>query len=302
MPVRSGVEYVTGLQDGRDIWYRGEPVEDITVHPAFSSCLPALMQLFDLQHDPAYRQMITYPSPQTGEPVGQSFRMPRGVGDFASRRSMLDTWASATGGMLVQSPDYASTGLMALASARDFLAKGDPRFGVHPLRYYEHCREQDLCVAHVPAVGVTPQLPETARPYASAFRVTTSRSDGLLVSGMCQPAPLVSVAHELLVCGGAPLKSGQGDHALAFALPVATPGVSLVCREVRSHRNPFDHPLAARLDIPTCTLLFEDVLVPWERVFLSGNVDLHNRLMTATGFSAQVGHQVGIVSRPNLLS
>jgi len=291
MPVRSGTEYVAGLQDGRDVWYRGEPVEDITVHPAFGSCLQTVAQLFDLQHHPAYRQTLTYPSPQTGEPVGQSFRMPRGVEDLVLRRSMLDVWASATGGMLVQSPDYAHIGLMALASARDILATGDPRFGVHTLRYYEQCREQDLCVAHVPGVSV-PQPPETARPSIAAFRVTASRSEGLLVSGMCQPAPLVLVADELLICGGMGLKSGQGQQALAFALPVATRGISLVCREVHGRSNHFNHPLAARLEMPDCVLVFEEVLVPWERVFLSGNVDLHNRLMTETGFSTQVGHQV----------
>ncbi len=291
MPVRSGAKYIAGLQDGRDVWYRGEPVKDITDHPAFVSCLQALAQLFDLQLDPARREIMTYPSPQTADPVGQSFRMPRGVEDFVVRRSMLDTWASVTGGMLAQSPDYANIGLMALASARDVLATGDPRFGVHALRYYEQCREQDICVAHVPAVSVSPPS-DVARSYIPAFQVTSSRPDGLRVNGLCHPVPLASVAHEILVCGGAALKSGQGQHALAFALPVSTPGISLVCRETHVHRNAFNHPLAARFDMPDCVLLFEDVLVPWERAFLSGNVDLHNRLMNATGFASQVGHQV----------
>jgi 4-hydroxyphenylacetate 3-monooxygenase len=217
--------------------------------------------------------------------------MPLGVEDLVLRREMLDTWASATGGMLIQSPDYANIGLMALASARDLLATGEPRFGVHALRYYEQCREQDVCLAHVPAVP-NPLPSETARPHVSAFRVTASRSEGLQVSGMCQLVPLAPIAHELLVCGGAELKSGQGQHALAFALPVATPGISLICRGSYSRSNTYNHPLAARVDIPDCMLLFEDVLVPWDRVFLSGNVGLHNRLMTASGFIAQVGHQV----------
>lgn len=291
MPVRSGAEYLAGLQDGREVWYRGEPVEDITVHPAFAPRLQVIAQLYDLQRQSTHRETMTYLSPQTGEPVGQSFRMPRGVEDLVLRRSMYDTWASATGGMLVQSPDYANTGLMALASARDMLATGDPRFGVHALRYYEQCREEDWCVAHVPVVSA-PRPPEAARPYAPAFRVTASQPEGLRVSGMCQPVPLALLAHELLVCGGAVLKSGQGQHALAFALPVATPGITLFCREAHSRSNTYHHPLAARLNTPDCVLLFEDVLVPWERVLLSGNVELHNRLMTATGFAAQVGHQV----------
>nr|WP_089944468.1 4-hydroxyphenylacetate 3-hydroxylase N-terminal domain-containing protein [Candidatus Entotheonella palauensis] len=291
MPVRSGVEYIAGLRDGREVWYRGEPVEDITVHPAFTSCLRAMAQLYDLQHHPDHRQIMTYLSPQTAEPVGQSFRMPRGVEDLVLRRSMLDLWASTTGGMFVQSPDYANIGLMALASGRNILATGDPRFGVHALRYYEQCREQDLCVAHVPAVPA-PQPSEAVAPYAPAFRVTASRHAGLRVSGLCQPVPMAPIAHELLVCGGAALKSGQGQHALAFALPVATQGISLVCREAYGRDNAYNHPLAARFETPDCVLLFEDVLVPWERVFLSGNVELHNALMTATGFAAHVGHQV----------
>ncbi|ETW94325.1 MAG: hypothetical protein ETSY1_35350 [Candidatus Entotheonella factor] len=291
MPVRSGAQYITGLRDGRDVWYRGEPVEDMTEHPAFIPCLQVMAQLYDLQHHPDHHQIMTYPSPQTTEPVGQSFRMPRGVEDLVLRRSMLDRWASATGGMLAQSPDYANIGLMALASGRNILATGDPRFGVHALRYYEQCREQDVCVVHVPAVSA-PQPSQAGASYAPAFRVIASRSEGLRVSGMCRPVPMVAVADELLVCGGAALKSGQGQHALAFALPVATQGISLVCRERDGRDNAYNHPLASRFDTPDCVLLFEDVLVPWERVFLSGDIELHNRLMSATGFAAQVGHQV----------
>ena len=290
MSVRSGAEYIAGLQDGRDVWRSGEPVKDVAVHPAFASRLQVMSRLYDLQCHPAYRQIMTYPSPQTGQPVGQSFRMPRSAADLASRRAMIDAWASLTGGMLAQSPDYANIGLMALAAARDVLAEGDPRFGVHALQYYEYCRERDLCVAHVPAVSAPPSF-EGARPYGSAFHVTASGADGLRVSGLCRLAPLAPFAHELLVCGGAWLQSGQGQHALALALPIATPGISLICREAQDDGRIDHHPLALRTGLLDCALLFEDVLAPWERVFLSGNVELHNRLLTATGFAAQVGHQ-----------
>lgn len=294
MPVRSGAEYVAGLQDGRDVWYRGEPVADITAHPAFASSTQAIARLYDLQHDPAYRQLLTYRSPQTGEPLGISYRMPRGVDDLVARRSMLDVWASVSGGMLVQSPDYANIGVTALAAARDMLASADPRFGIHALRYYERCREKDLCIAHVPVF--TSALPsETsalASPASPAFQVVASETEGLRVRGMSKPVPTAPIADEVLVCGGPALKPGQGQHALAFAMPIATPGISMVCRETYSRSNTYNHPLAARFEAPDCVLLFEDVLVPWERVFLSGNVELHNRFMTASGFAAQVGHQI----------
>lgn len=290
MSVRSGAEYAAGLQDGRDVSYRGEPVADITVHPAFAPGMQAIARLYDLQCDPAHRQLLTYPSPKTGEPVGLSFRMPRSVDDLVARRSMHDVWATVSGGMLVQSPDYANVGLMALASARDLLASADPRFGIHALQYYERCREQDVCVAHVPMRASSPS-PKASTSTPVAFQATASGNEGLRVSGILS-SPIAAIADEVFVCGGSELKPGQGQQALAFAMPIATPGLSLLCSAAYGHTNPYDHPLAARLELPSCTMLFEDVLVPWERVFLSGNVELHNRLMTASGFAAQVGHQI----------
>ncbi len=294
MPVRSGAEYIAGLQDGRDVWYRGESVEDITAHPAFVSSTLAIGRLYDLQCDSAYRQLLTYDSPQTGEPVGASFRMPRDMDDLVARRSMLEVWASVSGGMLVQSPDFANIGLMALASARDMLATAEPRFGIHALRYYEQCREQDTCIAHVPvlATSLSSEASVSSSPTSPSIQVTSSGTEGLRVSGLSKPAPLAVIADEVLVCGGPALKSGQGQYALAFALPIATQGISLVCGEAYGRSNAYDHPLATRFAVPDCVLLFEDVLVPWERVFLSGNVEVYNRLMTASGFQAQVGHQV----------
>ncbi len=296
MPVRSGSEYIAGLSDGRDVWYRGEPVADVSVHPAFASSTQAIAQFYDLQLDPAYQQLMTYGSPQTGELLGLSFRMPRCVDDLVARRAMHEAWAVASGGMLVQSPDYANTGLMALASARDILARADPRFGIHALRYYEQCREQDVCVAHVPvlAASLPSETPASSQPsrVAPLFQVTSSGSEGLRVSGMSTLVPSAPIADEVLICGGPALKSGQGQHALAFALPLGTPGISLVCQETYGRSNTYNHPLAARFESPDCVMLFEDVLVPWERVFLSGNVELHNRFMATSGFAAQVGHQV----------
>jgi 4-hydroxyphenylacetate 3-monooxygenase len=65
----------------------------------------------------------------------------------------------------------------------------------------------------------------------------------------------------------------------------------MICQKRQGRSNADTHLLAARLEMPDCVLLFEEVLVPWERVFLSGHVELHNRLLTATGFTAHVGHQ-----------
>ena len=85
------------------------------------------------------------------------------------------------------------------------------------------------------------------------------------------------------------------DHspfALSFAIPCGTPGLKFLCRESfdlgRSH---FDHPLGSRFEEMDCVVFFDDVLVPWERVFLLGDVDLLNRTANVTHSSAHSAHQ-----------
>ncbi len=293
MPARSGVQYLAGLRDARDAWYGGERVSDVTAHPAFASGAQTIAQLYDLQQQPSHCETLTYPSPQTGAPVGMSFYMPRSVDDLVQRRAMLEVWAEASCGMLDHSPDYMNIGLMALAAARDVVATADPRFGVHLLHYYEKCREGDVCLAHAPMTSPSPSVTEAISDTPMRLGVVSSRPEGLCVRGACKPVTMAPLADEIVVCGGAALRAGQGKHALAFALPVATDGLTVICRETYGRiGSRFDHPLATRFETPECMLFFKDVLVPWKRVFLSANVALHNRLLLSTGFLGHVGHHV----------
>lgn len=295
MAARSGAQYLKGLRDGRDIWCGGERVQDVTTHPAFAAGAHAIAQLYDLQHDPTYRDVLTIASPRTGEPVGVSFLMPRSLEDLVRRRTMMEVWAETSCGMLGQSPDYMNIGMMSLAAAHDFFAQAEARFGIHVLRYYEGCREEDRCLVRV-VPGMGQHLAHTAQTSAEDMpylRVVAQQPDGLVVRGACMLAAMAPFADDLVIYGGPSLRSGEGSRALVCAVPVATPGLSLICRETLGHTgSSFDHPLATRFEEMDCAVLFDDVLVPWERVFLHANVELYNRLETATHFGWQVGHQV----------
>lgn len=295
MAARSGAQYLAGLRDGREIWYGGERVQDVTTHPAFAARAQAVAQLYELQCTPAYQEVLTFASPKTGEPVGRSFLMPRRAEDLLRRRAMLEVWAEASCGMLSQSPDYMNIGLMSLAAARDVFAQAEARFGIHVLRYYEECREQDRCLARL-ASG--PWLPAgggdgTSTDALSYPRVVAQRPEGLVVRGACMLATLAPFADDLVIYDGVPLQPGDGPRALVCAVPVASPGLLLICRETFGRTGgSFDHPLAARFEEMGCVVLFEDVLVPWERVFLHANVEVYNRLEASGRFLWQVGHQV----------
>ena len=149
MPARTGEAYIKGLQEHpREVWIDGERVEDVTTHPALRNGVRSVAALYDMQHDPALREEMTYLSPTTGHPVGLSFLMPQSVADLERRRTMMARWAWASCGMMGRSPDFLNVLFTAWAGAADYFAQNRPEFKRHILQYYECLREQDVALTH----------------------------------------------------------------------------------------------------------------------------------------------------------
>ena len=121
MGARTGAEFTAGLRDNREVWLGNERVEDVTTHPAFRAAVESIAQLYDMQHDPAYRDTLCYPSPTSGKPVGLSFLIPRTRDDLVRRRAMSKVWADATCGMMGRSADFLNAMLTAWAAKADYL-------------------------------------------------------------------------------------------------------------------------------------------------------------------------------------
>jgi len=88
------------------VWIDGERVQDVTTHPALRNGVRSVAALYDMQHDPALREAMTYTSPTTGQQVGLSFLMPQSVADLERRSTMMAHWAWASCGMMGRSPDF----------------------------------------------------------------------------------------------------------------------------------------------------------------------------------------------------
>ena len=94
MPARTGEEYIAGLREqAAEVYICGEQVKDVTTHPAFRNGVRTIASLYDMQHDPARRDAMTYISPATGDRVGRSFITPRTVQDLEQRHIMMAHWA-----------------------------------------------------------------------------------------------------------------------------------------------------------------------------------------------------------------
>jgi 4-hydroxyphenylacetate 3-monooxygenase len=297
MAARTGREYLRALQaQEREVWLGGERVKDVTTHPGLRRGAQAIAALYDLQHDPERRDAMTYASPTSGEPVGLSFIVPRTRPELERRRDMMLQWARATCGMMGRSPDFMNVTFAAWAGAADYFDRNRPGFGANVRRYYEHIRENDLTLTHAlinlqrsRAVSGIPHLEE-----GTALHVVRETDAGIVVRGARILATLAPIADEIAVYSPrlAQLDQPHSPYAVNFAIPCGTRGLRFLCRESFDlGRSRFDHPLGSRFEEMDCVAFFDDVLVPWERVFLLGDINLINGTGTATGSSMHTAHQ-----------
>ena len=296
MGIRSGAEVLQGLRDGRAVFIDGERVTDVTRDPRFAGGAATLAALYDLQHRPELRDEMTYRSPSSGEPVGLSFIEPKTQDDLRRRRVMVKHWHDYTLGMFGRAPDFLNVVISTYASCAEAFG---PEYGPNVRAYYERAREGDLIATHSLA---NPQVDRSTRnvveqPKDLAARAVGDNDKGIVVRGARMLATLAAYSDEIMVMpppsGRLPETEAAKPFALGFAVPIATPGLRFICRPSFAHRDagsPLDHPLSSRYDESDGMVIFDDVLVPWERVFIYRDVTTANTLHQRTdvfGPSAQ---------------
>jgi 4-hydroxyphenylacetate 3-monooxygenase len=297
MPARTGQEYIKGLQEQpREIWLQGERVDDVTTHPALRNGVRTIAALYDMQHDPALREEMTYISPRSGERVGLSFIIPRTREELEQRRTMMLHWARRSCGMMGRSPDFMNVTFAAWAAAGEYFGRNRPEFAGNIKRYYKYIREHDLTLTHA-LINLQRSRTVTGVPMLSdeaALRVVRETDAGIVVRGSRILATLGPLSDEIAVYSPrlSQMTEGHSPYALNFAIPCGTPGLQFLCRESFDQgRSHFDHPLGSRFEEMDCVVFFNDVLVPWERVFMLGDVDMVNSTAAITHSSRHSAHQ-----------
>jgi anthranilate 3-monooxygenase (FAD)/4-hydroxyphenylacetate 3-monooxygenase len=299
MPVRTGEQFIDGLRRRpRQVWSHGKRIEDPTTHPPFRRPLQRLAHLYDLQHDPKHADVLTYRSPTTGDPVGTAFMAPRSLDDLRKRRAAFQLWAEATFGLMGRSPDFMNTVLIAFAEAKDVFARGGQRYADNIVKYYEYVRENDLFLSHALI------SPQTDRSKASSQQVdphlhmgvVRETPDGVVIRGARMLATMGPICDEILIYNLPGMRPGDEPHATAFAVPIDALGLHQICREPydRGDRADYDHPLAANFEECDSVLVFDDVFVPWERVFIYNSVPLANALYVDTALRNHTAHQTNV--------
>ncbi|MDG1859115.1 MAG: 4-hydroxyphenylacetate 3-hydroxylase N-terminal domain-containing protein [Emcibacteraceae bacterium] len=281
--IMTGAEYKESLQDGREVWVQGEKVEDVTKHPAFERVINEMARIYQLQHEADSQDTMSFVN-DDGVRISYSYSMPKNYDDLMKRRDNTAFWAKESLGMFGRFPDFCAAMIVGMYDTRDEMAKIDPRFKTNIENYLKYASENDLSLSH----GLhDPAMDKSQRPREDpdrCLRIVEEREDGIIVRG-ARFVTLGPLTDEVVLAPTQGLQEDEPEFGLWFAMPVCTPGIRQVCREPFSiNRNPRDHKLSTRFDEQDVVMIFDDVFVPWERVFLANapkeaNILFRSRVM-----------------------
>ena len=275
MPVRTGADYIRALRDGREVWHAGRRIEDVTAHSGFTGTIKTLADLYDKQHAPEFRDLMTFD--HDGERVSYGYLAPKNAEQLARKRRNIEFWAEQTLGQMGRYPDFCAQLVVGLLDWTYAIEKENQQWADNARQYYLHCRKNDLCLTH----ALTDQYYDRTRRVSEQsdpdliLHIVGESKKGAVVRGLRTLATLAPISDEVLVYPNRPRDADEADYAIAFAIPMNTPGLKILCRDLYAeHADPERHPLTTRFDEVDAALIFEDVVVPWERVFVYKNPQL----------------------------
>jgi 4-hydroxyphenylacetate 3-monooxygenase len=276
--MRAGSEYLRSLNDGRAVFVDGERVKDVTRHPAFREAARSIARLYDIAADPALRERMTFASPKTGEPVLRAYQIPHSHADLAARRAFSETWAEATFGLMGRTPDHVAGFFCGYAATPGVFAAAGKHFGDNVVAFYEQLRDQHLYASYAivpPQIDRSKPAHKQSDPTLCAG-VVKERDDGIIIAGAQQLATAGAISDFVHLSCIHPLQPGDENYANCLAVPVNAPGLKLYPRRpyATAASNGFDYPLSSRFDESDSYVVFDNVFVPWERVFIYRNIEL----------------------------
>ncbi|NKB58433.1 MAG: 4-hydroxyphenylacetate 3-hydroxylase [Alphaproteobacteria bacterium] len=278
--LRTGAQYLDAIRnDGRRVFIDGEEVGDVTSHPAFAEPANTIAGLFDIAHDPANRDLMTYPSPTTGAPVNRIWQLPYSIEDLNLRRGAIARWSEESLGYMGRTPDHVAGFFVGYAAEPQTLARdGNERFADNAVRIYEFLRDNDVYITYT---IVPPQIDRSKPAHQQDppdlyCGVVEERDDGVIIRGaqMLGTGSVFSdYIHQSTIH---PMRPGDENHAISLIVPSNAPGVKIYSRRsyARASSSMYDYPLSTRFDETDSLVVYEDVFVPWEHIFVYKNLEI----------------------------
>lgn len=284
--IKNGTQHIASLRDGRQVYINGQAVGDVTTHRAFRNSIRSYANLYDFQARPENIEKMTFESPDTGRRISKIWQLPISYNELVERRTALEAWTELHYGFMGRSPDHVASCISGMYMGIDVFEQYDPARAGALRDYYKYARDNDLFLTYV---IVNPQANQAKAAHEQedkylAVGIVDQDAEGITVRGAKMLATSGIMANEVFCSCIQPLRQGDEMYALSFAIPMNAKGMKVMSRKSYEENAPsvFDNPLSSRYDENDAVLYFDDVKVPWERVFVAGDVAMCAKQFHAT--------------------
>jgi 4-hydroxyphenylacetate 3-monooxygenase len=274
---KTGAEHIRSLKDGRTVHIDGKLVPDVTEHPAFRNSVRSAAQLYDFQARPENIELMTFRPDGASRRVNRAWQIPRNHAEMVQRRKALQAWAELSCGFMGRSPDHLASALVGQRVGLEVFQKHSEARAKAFADYFEEARRNDYFLTYViinPQAERGKDWGEQAPDLVAA--IVDEDSAGITIRGAKMLGTSSIMANEVFVANLQPLKPGEERLAFSCALPMNTKGIRVLSRKsYEAHAvSVFDNPLSSRFDENDALMYFDDVKVPWERVFVYKDTDM----------------------------
>ena len=273
MALITAEQYKESLNDGREVYYKGEKIENVATHPDLGVPVDLMAIDYVMAEDPKYRDLAVMESPETGELISRYYYKPRNAEDLLKAHELIVKATELGDGYIPLAHDIGADALNAINITANMMGNQDYIDRID--NYRKELQEKDLATC----AGVTcvkgdrmlrPSDPGQANPDFYV-RVVDKNNKGIVVRGAKIHITGAAYCNDIFVIPCRAMSEADKDYAVAFAIPANTMGIKQVCRPFTAHVSSLEFPNTRPVRVHTDSMIiFDDVLVPWERVFLCG--------------------------------
>jgi 4-hydroxybutyryl-CoA dehydratase/vinylacetyl-CoA-Delta-isomerase len=273
MALRTASQFLAALRDAREVYYRGQRVPDVASHPELGVAARHASIDFEMAHDPKFRALAV--RREAADEYSTYYHVPRDAQDLLSRSKLIEAGTTEGATLVLLIKEIGTDALFALMR---ILGRSGDTPGIQRVEaFYRHCRNNDLAlaVAQTDAKGDRSKRPCEQSDPDMYVRVVEKRADGIVVSGAKIHTSCTPYVDEVIVLPSRSMGPGDEAWSLAFAVPVATPGLKLYASDyLHGTDDPFTRPISTKHKMVETLTVFDNVFVPWDRVFFAGRPDL----------------------------
>ena len=273
MGLKTAEEYRQSLRDGRVVFLDGERIEDVTAHPALKVGVDTAAFDYEMAEMPEYRDLAVVDDEKMGEPISRYYYTPKNSDDLLKRHDLMVTGTRENQGTVPFTKDIGADSMNAVSMTAQMM--GNKEYVERAENFRAYLQKNDLSMAGAMSDvkghrALRPSDPKQAHPDYY-IRIVDRNKDGIIVRGAKVHITAASYFNELLVMPCRNMAEADADYAVSFAIPPNTKGITQIVHPFHYSRGGSEFPVDAPLRTHTDSMIiFDDVLIPWDRVFLAG--------------------------------